>query len=204
MPLDNDGTYYILCRNRFYLSDTVKLLYTLGIPFKFKAKEGFNLSISNRKLRAIRIFKKVQDKEDLDDKELATFGAFYDDPEFDKEWWEQKEFKDSKRRELAYYEKILSTSLSEKDCARYTVSTIHGVKGGEADNVVLLLNHTSAVEQTKIRNLDSELRCLYVALTRSKENLYIVHGTSRYTYNDLFSSITMELQRKNLDSIINR
>ena len=84
------------------------------------------------------------------------------------------------------------------------MSTIHGVKGGEADNVILLLDHTTAVEETKIRNLDAELRCVYVALTRTKNKLHLVHGKSKHNYNELFSAFITDLQRHQLDHIIDK
>jgi superfamily I DNA/RNA helicase len=59
-----------------------------------------------------------------------------------------------------------------------TVDTIHGVKGGEADNVVLMLDYTKAVKANVERNLDAELRCLYVAVTRAKKKLHIVYSSS--------------------------
>ena len=67
---------------------------------------------------------------------------------------------------------------------RINLNTIHGVKGGEADNVVILpdmgrLTHTQ-FEQSP----DDEHRCAYVAATRAKTNLYIVisHAKLQYPY----------------------
>ena len=53
-----------------------------------------------------------------------------------------------------------------------TLSTIHRVKGGEADNVVLCtdLSRKCAVRWQELD--DSEIRVLYVAQTRARKNLY--------------------------------
>ena len=206
VPLQDEGTYYILCRNRYFLQKMNLLLMRMTIPFKYKVKEGFNLSISNKKLKAIYLFKKIQSKVILSDKEVASFRATFDEPEFDKNWWEQQEMINMSREEIMYYDDLTDkeVTLTEKNCNKYIISTIHGVKGGEADNVILFLDHTSAVEQTKIKNLDSELRCIYVALTRTKNKLHIVHGDSRNNYNDLFSAFVTDLQQRHLDYIIDK
>jgi len=54
---------------------------------------------------------------------------------------------------------------------RIRLSTIHGTKGGEADNVVLFTDLTSAALATYGDDLH---RVFYVAVTRTKENLHIV------------------------------
>ena len=205
VPFEDEGTYYILCRNRYFLSKVKLILMRMGIAFKFKGREGFIFSLSNKKIKAISLFKKAQQKTMLSDRDIAAFRVIFNEPEFDKNWYEQQEMIDMSREEILYYEDLVrEANKSELDCNRYTVSTIHGVKGGEADNVILLLDHTTAVEETKIQNLDSELRCIYVALTRTKNKLHIVHGKSRYNYNELFSAFITDLQRQNLDHIIDK
>ena len=57
---------------------------------------------------------------------------------------------------------------------RITVSTIHGAKGGEADNVVLFTDLSPAAEQQMNVNSDDMHRVFYVGVTRTKENLFIV------------------------------
>ena len=64
---------------------------------------------------------------------------------------------------------------------RIKVSTIHGTKGGEATNVVVFTDISYASDQAVSSNtregekmMDDLHRLFYVAVTRSKENLYIV------------------------------
>lgn len=54
------------------------------------------------------------------------------------------------------------------------LSTIHGVKGKEADNVVIL--DDAAPSGIKSDSIDSELRVFYVGVTRSRENLTVFSG----------------------------
>jgi len=57
---------------------------------------------------------------------------------------------------------------------RITASTIHAAKGGEADNVVLYTDLSPAADAEMRRNPDDIHRVFYVAITRTKKNLYII------------------------------
>jgi superfamily I DNA/RNA helicase len=56
---------------------------------------------------------------------------------------------------------------------RININTIHGVKGGEKDNVVIMPQMGRLTWDNYLRDPDDEHRCAYVAATRAKENLYI-------------------------------
>ena len=56
---------------------------------------------------------------------------------------------------------------------RITVSTIHGVKGGEADNVIILPDMANLSYKGFLDQPDNEHRVFYVAATRAKTNLYL-------------------------------
>ena len=75
-----------------------------------------------------------------------------------------------------------------KDYGSFIVSTIHKVKGGEADVVVILLDMTKAVYENYMLYRAEELRTLYVGLTRAKESLHIVlsSGASDFVYDANF------------------
>jgi hypothetical protein len=57
---------------------------------------------------------------------------------------------------------------------RITVSTIHGAKGGEADNVILFTDLSPAADEAFRIGNDDVHRVFYVAVTRAKQNLYII------------------------------
>ena len=54
------------------------------------------------------------------------------------------------------------------------LSTIHGAKGGEADNVLLMGDLTTKFAKDYERNSDDINRLLYVGITRAKQALHIV------------------------------
>jgi superfamily I DNA/RNA helicase len=61
--------------------------------------------------------------------------------------------------------------------ARVKLSTIHAAKGGEATNVLMILDNTKkireAVDKSEDKH-DEEHRVWYVGVTRTKQNLYIM------------------------------
>ena len=71
------------------------------------------------------------------------------------------------RNMLANKEKISQTP-------RITLSTIHGAKGGEADNVLLLPDVTKSAIDQNDRDPDELHRLFYVAVTRAKKSLHIL------------------------------
>lgn len=81
----------------------------------------------------------------------------------------------AKQRE--FYEHILSGVAPT-----VRLSTFHGAKGAEAENVILFGNITSTVQNAMLRDPDPELRLLYVAVTRARKNLYLSPGDRKLAY----------------------
>jgi superfamily I DNA/RNA helicase len=63
---------------------------------------------------------------------------------------------------------------------RIKISTIHKAKGGEADNVALLLDSSRACAESL--DQDSEVRTFYVGLTRARKSLHIIESQSHYGF----------------------
>jgi DNA helicase-2/ATP-dependent DNA helicase PcrA len=66
---------------------------------------------------------------------------------------------------------------------RIKISTIHGAKGGEAENVVLILEMATKTFAEYQENPEDEARVWYVAITRASQNLYIVQPTNNRAYD---------------------
>ena len=66
------------------------------------------------------------------------------------------------------------------------ILTIHGSKGGEADNVVLLSELSNKAYQSLLKNGDDERRVFYTGITRSKKNLFLVRSSNDYEYSEMF------------------
>ena len=54
------------------------------------------------------------------------------------------------------------------------MSTIHGSKGGESDNVIIFTDLSPSADDAMRMGNDDVHRVFYVAVTRAKENLYII------------------------------
>lgn len=82
--------------------------------------------------------------------------------------------------DIEYFLQALATeNLDEKP--RIKLSTIHGTKGGEAQNVAIMTDVYSRVFDGFQEDPDNEHRVFYVGVTRTKENLHvIVPKTSRF------------------------
>ena len=63
---------------------------------------------------------------------------------------------------------------------RILLSTIHGVKGGEADNVILLTDLSRQTLKEYERVPDDVNRLFYVGATRTKKHLHIVEPKDIY------------------------
>ena len=73
-----------------------------------------------------------------------------------------------------YIRNMLANKESFKQNPRITLSTIHGAKGGEADNVLLLPDITKSAVDHNDLDPDELHRLFYVAVTRAKKALHIL------------------------------
>ena len=79
--------------------------------------------------------------------------------------------------ECLYIREMLSYGEELRKNPRVKLSTIHSAKGGEADNVLLILDNTKTIRDALEKSSgkqDEEHRVWYVGVTRTKQNLYIM------------------------------
>tara|TARA_R110000822_G_scaffold1184_5_gene5346 strand:- start:1032 stop:2495 length:1464 start_codon:yes stop_codon:yes gene_type:complete len=128
------------------------------------------MSVGNRLMRG---FKKLPALEDTDLVTLATLIADHGLLATKDMIWSEAMDKlpDTDR---AYVTALLRRGEKFNGIPRITASTIHGSKGGEADNVVLFTDLSPAADNEMRINPDDMHRVFYVGITRTKENLFIV------------------------------
>ncbi len=176
VQVNRGETWYFIARNNWLLQAYREFLRRGAFTFIDKDK----MSFEPRQIEAINTFEAARKRgrmTDSDEVKLKLYtreGATLSSP-----WYDNMNFDNDT---IAYYKDLIRTKADLKS-QRITVNTIHGVKGGEADNVVLMLDFTRAVRMNMERNPDSELRCLYVALTRAKKTLHIIHSTTKNGYD---------------------
>ena len=130
-------------------------------------------SYMSTKTRIERGFKKlpgVEDSDQLTMQDLIDNHGLLADPE--SIWHEAMDLIPDNER--AYIVAMLRRGEKFNAEPRVTVSTIHGSKGGEADNVVLLTDLSPAAEAAAAIDADDLHRVFYVGVTRTRENLYLV------------------------------
>jgi len=76
------------------------------------------------------------------------------------------------------------------------ILTIHGSKGGEADNVVLLSELSRKSHTSLLKNGDDERRVFYTGITRTKKNLFLVRSSNDYEYSEMFLRQNFRLNRE--------
>jgi superfamily I DNA/RNA helicase len=72
------------------------------------------------------------------------------------------------------------------------VSTIHHVKGGEAKNCAIMLATTRRTICNVFNHIDEELRILYVGVTRTKQNLFLIDSQNGQGYDNILQVIKEE------------
>lgn len=82
-----------------------------------------------------------------------------------------------------YYLSVLRAGGKLSETPKVHVSTIHGSKGGEADNVVMLTDMSYRTYQNYQKNPDDELRTAYVGLTRARHNLFLIDASGLEKYD---------------------
>jgi len=105
----------------------------------------------------------------------------------DIDWWQANLVNDEARRKAAYPLKIvdrygkLYLDAAQSEPA-VTIGTIHSVKGGEADVVIIFpdLSQQGMQEWTG-KGRSAIRRLMYVGLTRAREGVFVCKAASPYT-----------------------
>lgn len=185
IPINNEESFYFLSRNNYFLHKYKSLLMKKRIVFRYKGKHSVDEAFFN----AIRRYEYLRKHDPIKiSKEIKLKPYLKKDRKKDSPWFEAMELDLDISN---YYRDLIKNKVDIKK-SLIDISTIHGVKGGEANNVILMLDMTRNVYNNlnqSQNNYDSELRCLYVALTRTKNNLHIVYSNSKFGYDEIIRRI---------------
>ena len=185
VPL-HEGNWLVLARYNDRLSKLMPSLKDRGIYFQYKGRKSYKVSL----FRTILNYTRWQKGELLSLSEVKdilecigsnlkpTEEKMYDLSEFglDKtvNWFDEFQVD---YEECLYIREMLSYGEKLSQDARVKLSTIHAAKGGEADNVLLILDNTKTIREASEKSIDKfdeEHRVWYVGVTRTKQNLYIM------------------------------
>jgi DNA helicase-2/ATP-dependent DNA helicase PcrA len=99
----------------------------------------------------------------------------------DDEWYIA--FDDLGDDEIRKIQKLIKNGEDLSKDPRIKISTIHGVKGNERDNVILLTDLSNAAYYKYLDNPDDEHRLFYVGVTRAKKELNIIYAKTERGYD---------------------
>ena len=185
VPL-HEGDWLILSRTNDKLSKLKPILQEMAIYFEIKGRKSYR----TRLYTAVKHYTRWTNGDKLSLSECKDLFEFleldqklkeermYDLQEFGyntkDQWYEV--FK-SDPEECLYIREMLRNKEELSKPARVKLSTIHAAKGGEATNVLLILDNTKkireAIDKSEDKH-DEEHRVWYVGVTRAKQNLYIM------------------------------
>jgi len=186
VPLDK-GDWLILSRTNDRLTKLKPFLKEMGIYFQFKGRKSFKATL----FRSILNYTRWQNKDELlslsEVRDVLDCIPYRHDLK-EERLYNLKEFGFSNTQrwfdvftvdpeECLYIREMLRQREELSKDARVELSTIHSAKGGEATNVLLILDNTKTIREAvekSIEKEDEEHRVWYVGVTRTLQNLYIM------------------------------
>jgi superfamily I DNA/RNA helicase len=175
MEFNDTDTYLLLSRNNWFLDEFEDVLRARGIPYLVRKFGGdFKPSISKSDVAAVNLYENARKRGTITPSEKEKLSLDLK-PELDlsNPWYNAFNWHEYK---IEYVRNVLKAKSNVND-VRIKVSTIHSVKGAEADHVVLLLNMSKSSAVSMDKNPDSEHRVFYVGMTRAAKSLTIVFAT---------------------------
>ena len=195
-----EGQWLILAQAGYILNPVAETLKSMGLLFSHKGHRSISAKISSavngweqlRKgiqitldtardvysfmssgTRVKRGFKKLSGIDDQDLLDMATLQNSHGLVVGDELIW-HKALDRLPEESRVYITALLRRGEKFNGEPRITVSTIHGSKGGESENVVIFTDLSPAADDAMRIGNDDGHRVFYVAVTRAKQNLYII------------------------------
>ena len=176
---DIEGTWLLLSRNAYYLKELVAMVRSQGIPYSYRGEPGINQD----HVRAIKFWERQRRGGSLAPDEVRSVREFLPKgAPFSQLIWHEALTK-IPFADREFYISLLRSGESLTAIPRVNISTIHGVKGGEADNVLMLTDMTPKTMETYSVDPDNEHRVFYVGATRTKERLFVVEPMTGRGYD---------------------
>lgn len=195
-----DGTWMVLARSHHFLQQFKNDVEAAGYAYRTNKRS----SIDDEEVRAIEYYERIRKGKAITGERARHMNAYlghnrFDctalDPEamytaaqlqkygFDSAapWYDMLlTIGDSKRQ---YYQALLRNGIDLHKEPSIYIGTIHSVKGGEADNVVLCTDITYRTRIGFDLAPDDEHRVFYTGLTRTRRNLFLLDPVTTEYYD---------------------
>ena len=195
------GEWYVLARTRYMLNELENVLYSKGLYYKNRFKKDYEKDLHE----AIIDWEKWRKNNNLNHEQIKRVASYMSPNNYTKEslqylnkdkpynmtevynnhglktkavWYEA--FDSAPQKQVKYIRKMRANGEQLNKEPRILLSTIHGVKGGEKENVVLLTDLSNNTQKNMDRFPDDENRLFYVGATRTKDHLHIIKPKDIY------------------------
>jgi DNA helicase-2/ATP-dependent DNA helicase PcrA len=175
------GEWFLLARNSYHLPALEAYARGLGVAYT----RGGESVINPTYVRAIQLWEAMRKGRPLQPSEMTTVKQYLPlrtEPDDCKHLIWHEAFARMPLTERVFYVSLLKAGQSLTKEPKVHISTIHGVKGGEAENVLLTTDVTERTFAGMQTNYDAEVRCFYVGITRARSNLHVVLPQSRKAF----------------------
>lgn len=181
------GEWLIQCRHRSQLARLVKMVRQQGRTYTLDHTD----ITASELFRAVKYYETLRSGKTLSKTKLELICRFIRD--FEPQFLENMEYMYDQvswpftgkpdwmdalnligTDDLEYIRACRRRGESLTDKPRVRLTTIHGAKGAEADNVLLMTWCNNRVRQQAVSALDEELRVWYVGVSRARERLVTV------------------------------
>ena len=195
------GNWLVLARTRFMLNELEDQLYSRGLYYENKFKTNKEQDL----YKAITDWENLRKDVDINYDQVSIIASYMTQNHFEKQslkymnkdtnykmsglrergwlktdkiWFEA--FDDAPQKKVRYIRRMRENGEKLNSAPRIILSTIHGVKGGEQDNVVLLTDLSRNTQRNYENNPDDENRLFYVGATRTKNHLHVIRPKDIY------------------------
>jgi DNA helicase-2/ATP-dependent DNA helicase PcrA len=175
----SSGTWLLLARNSYFLNELASVVKDKGHIFSVRGESVIN----KEHLKAIQLWEFQRKGGTLSEDDKGLVVPFIREKVWTKSKIWHESFTGMESDDKEYYISLLRRGESLTKTPRINISTIHGVKGGEAQHVLLLTDMALATWEGQRINADSEHRVWYVGATRCLESLSIIMPRGRYHYD---------------------
>lgn len=192
----DEGTWMLLARNKYMLVEYREFLHRKGYPYILGGKS----STDNKNVRALLAWERLRAGHEVSYKQVCLVYRALNAHALDDnhrvftgpktatftidmlvkdyglktrdDWMVAIQMPPTQRE---YYRSIKQRGESLVGLPRITLATIHTVKGGEADHVAILPDMAASTYKEWLRDPDSESRVFFVAVSRAKYSLHLIH-----------------------------
>lgn len=165
----SEGNWLLLARNTYLLGYYENLCLANGYSYT-----GRNSPLVSDELAAVRAWEHYRKTGEMSDEDLKLIKKYSRNPPTDREVIWHKQLSKMNYQLMEYFIAALRRGETLTKTPRIRISTIHGAKGAEAENVVIMSDMSNKCYESLVNKGDDELRVAYVAVSRTRENLYII------------------------------